>query len=296
MYCGYACGEQIFFANGDLFTLAKKEIVDVTVKFHDVLRVGERGFCPVAKSGFIKCKISSKRKHRGEELLYENNEYGKNIKFYLENRCVKEGGIRYIRLFDENHWHVPFYCVATARMQGDFLIIEFQECAGCGAAENNHHTVKARNITKENIEKIHLDFENGDGIEIFSEEIQDFQLNFEKELVWGSAAFERQLHSGYIRLKLDKEITWRKVNGDWEEGKIKPGKLEKRICGKGKSDIDICHLYVTYDYAGYCMDLEECIEVEDIRPIDEQEEDEWGYVSGYAEKQKDGTIMIVLGK
>jgi hypothetical protein len=43
---------QIFFSNGDFFTLSKTEIVDVAITFYDELRVGESGFCPIAKSGF----------------------------------------------------------------------------------------------------------------------------------------------------------------------------------------------------------------------------------------------------
>ena len=158
MNCEYFCKKksfasesveeaQIFFANGDFFTLAKKEIVEISVNFYDELCVGERGFCAVAKNGFIKCKINGK-KHRGEQLLYKNNEYGKDIKDYLENRCVKEGGIRYVRLFDENHWHMPFYCIAGARMEDDFLIFEFQEQVGNAAADSEYHTVRARAITK----------------------------------------------------------------------------------------------------------------------------------------------------
>lgn len=307
MNCEYFCKKksfiakeieqaQIFFTNGDYFTLTKTEIVEISVKFYDELRVGERGFCAVAKNGFIKCKINGKKKRRGGQLLYKNSEYGKDIKDYLENRCVKEGGIRYVRLFDENHWHVPFYCIASARKEDDFLILEFQEEVGDATADNEHHTVRARAITKESIQRINLDFENCDEIEIFQEEIQDIQLNFEKELGWGSSAFERKLHNGFIRLKFDKKFVWRKSNVDWISGKDTLDKLKKRLCGKGRSEIDICHLYITYDYAGYCMSLEECIHVDDIRPIKEQDEDEWDYISGYAEKQKDGSILIVFGE
>ena len=286
---------QIFFTNGDFFTLIKEEIMKISVKFYDELRVGERGFCAVAKKGFLKCKINAK-KHSGEQLLYENNEYGKDIKAYLENRCVKEGGICYVRLFDENHWHTPFYCIADARKEDDLLILEFREGGGTGTADKEHHTVRAREITKETIEKIDLDFENCDGIEIFQEEIQEMQLNFEKELDCGSSAFERKLRNGFIRLKFNKKITWRRSNVDWESGKDTLNKIKKRLCGKGRSETDICHLYVTYNYAGYGMNLQECVRIDDIRPVQEQEEDEWNYISGYAEKQKDGSIMIVFGE
>ena len=306
MNCEYFCKKktliangveeaQIFFLNGDFFTLTKKEILEVSIKFYDELCVGERGFCAVAKSGFLKCKINGKN-HRGNQLLYEDKEYGKDIKTYLENRCVKEGGIRYMRLFDENHWYVPFYCIANARMEDDFLIFEFQEQVGYAAAESEYHTIRARAITKETVEKIDLDFENCVGIEIFQEEIQEMQLNFEKELEWSSFSFTRKLRNGFIRLKFNKNITWRKSNVCWTSERDTLTKIKNRLCGKGRSEIDICHLYITYNYAGYCMELEECVEVDDIRSAREIEEDEWIYISGYAEMQKDGSIMIVFGK
>ena len=306
MNCEYFCKKrtfvaneveeaQVFFSNGDFFTLVKEEILEISVKFYDELRVGEKGFCAVAKSGLLKCKINGK-KDRGNQLLYENGEYGKDRKTYLENRCVKEGGIRYVRLFDENHWHMPFYCIADARMEDDFLIFEFQEQVSCSADDGEYHTVRARAITKETVEKINLDFENCDGIEIFQEEIKEMQLNFEKELEWSSSSFTRKLSNGFIRLKFNRDITWRKANVGWVSGRDTLDKIRKRLCGKGRSEIDICHLYISYDYAGYCMGLEECVEIDDIRPVQEQEEDEWNYISGYAEKQKDGSILIVFGK
>ena len=306
MNCEYFCKKksfvankveeaQIFFSNGDFFTLTRKEILEVSVKFYDELRAGEKGFCAVAKSGFFKCKINAK-KYSGNQLLYENKEYGKDMKTYLENRCVKEGGICYVRLFDKNHWYVPFYCIASARTEDDFLIFEFQEQASIIAADSEYHTVRARAITKETVEKIYLSFENCDGIEIFQEEIQQMQLNFEKELEWSSSSFTRKLCNGFIHLKLNKDITWRKTNIGWMSGRDTLAKIKNRLCGKGRSEINICHLYITYNYAGYCMELEECVEIDDIRTVQEQEKDEWNYISGYAEIQKDGSVMIVFGK
>ena len=47
---------QMFFRNGDYCELSKGEIIEVDINFYDTLISGERGFCPIAKSGFIKCK------------------------------------------------------------------------------------------------------------------------------------------------------------------------------------------------------------------------------------------------
>ena len=34
----------------------------------------------------------------------------------------------------------------------------------------------------------------------------------------------------------------------------------------------------------------------DIRSVEEQENDEWNYISGHAEKQTDGSILIIFGE
>ena len=77
--------------------------------------------------------------------------------------------------------------------------------------------------------------------------------------------------------------------------------METRLCRDRIDDIDICHLYVEYKHAGYCRSYEECLCVEDIRPMEEieREEEENGfgsYISGYAKREKDGSILIVFGK
>ena len=90
--------------------------------------------------------------------------------------------------------------------------------------------------------------------------------------------------------------------------------IEKRICDKGLSTIDICHLYVYYhnyvladeviqiDALYYKEDNEiEQYKIDDYGDYenDEDEYDEYDdlpYVSGYAEKQSDGSILIVFGE
>ena len=131
-------------------------------------------------------------------------------------------------------------------------------------------------------------------------------MNFNKKLCWNSSGYARTVNNGFIKLKLDKENTWRKTNlaAEWL-GKSAKGiaPLEKRLVGKkGRDEIDICHLYVTYNYAGYCINREECIEIHDVRPYEcfENPENEDVYdesfISGYAERQDDGSILIVFGK
>ena len=293
---------QIFFRNGDYFELSKGEIIEMDIQFYDTLIEGERGFCPVAKSGFIKCKIKEKTPTYSRAFVYNQKEWAKNRKEYLEQRCVNEGGIYYLRLFDHNHWHYGIYAEIVAYLENGYLILRFQENKTYGSADKEYHTVNACNLTKSVIEKIDLDFENCDGFDIYQEEIQEMNINFEKQLKWSSSCFGREIKNGFIRIKLNKELTWRHVNVYNCNEKI-PNikKLERRLCGRGIDDCDICHLYVQYNYAGYCMNHEECIHIEDIRPFEElpdiDEEDIYPcFISGYAKREKDGSILIVFSK
>lgn len=291
---------QIFFRNGDYFELSGNEIVDISLQFYDTLIANERGFSPVVKSGYIKCKFNKLAPKYDSSLLYNQKDYKKDRKTYLEERCVNEGGLYYVRLFDKHNWHDGIFGDIIAYKDGDEIVLSFQANKIYGKADKEYHTVTAPNVTKSVIEKINLDFENCDGIEIFREEILDMQLNFEERLEWNSSCFGRDLRNGFIRLRFDEDITWRKADICCGEKKNTIKNFTKRLCGKGVDDIDICHLYVTYNYAGYCLDREECIGVPDIRPIEEQEhEDENGicyHVSGYAKKENDGSILIMFGK
>jgi len=299
-------GAQLFFRNGDYIELQKEEIIDVSLQFYDTLVAGEKGFCPVAKSGYIKCKLKEKRTKYDRALLYNEKEFRKDKKQCLENRFLNEGGLFYVRLFNEYCWHMGIYGDIVASKDGEYLLFSFKENETYGTFDDGYHKVKAPNITRKAVEKITLDFENCDGFEIFQEEIIDVQLTFERELTWTSSCYGREIRGGYIRLKLDKELTWRWVNVyNCDERPLKIKKLERRLCGKGFDDMDICHLYITYRYAGYAMKRVECLDTKQIFPqnitpqngdIDDEFDDEIPYVSGYAKKEKNGTILIVFGK
>ena len=293
---------QMFFRNGDYFELSKGEIIEIDINFYDTLIAGEHGFCPIAKSGFIKCKIKEKAPKHARAFVYNQNEYAKNRKEYLEQRCVNEGGIYYLRLFDCNHWHYSIYVETVASLENGYMILRFQENQTYGSADKEYHTVNTCNITKTIVEKICLDFENCDSFDIYQEEIQEININFKRQLEWTSSCFGREIENGFIRLKLNKELTWRYVNVyNCNEKVPNIKKLERRLCGKGIDDCDICHLYVSYNYAGYCKDYKERIKINDIRPIAEleKETEENGfssYISGYAKRETDGSILIVFGK
>ena len=116
---------QFFFANGDYFTLTHDELAEADVKFYDKLSAVNMGFCPFACGGYIRCKIKENKTKRDGHLLYRCDAYGKTVNEYIKNRCLSEGDIRYIRLFNKNHWSFCFYCVTTVRLQDDFLVFEF---------------------------------------------------------------------------------------------------------------------------------------------------------------------------
>lgn len=292
---------QVFFRNGDFFELTGSEIISISLQFYDTLIANEQGFSPVVKSGYIKCKLKKSAPKYDNSFLYNDNEYVANRKLYLEERCVNEGGIYYFRLFDKYCWHHGIFGDVIAVKDGDYIIFTFQENKIYGSAEKNYHTLMAPNVTKKAVEKICLDFENCESFDVFKEEIVDMQINFKKELDWNSSCYGRTINNGFIRLRLNKSLTCRYVNVFSNEKIANIKKLEKRLCGDGEDDIDICNLYVSYTHAGYYRPYEERITIYDIRDAKEieSEEDEDGYsayISGYATKERDGSILIVFGK
>ena len=301
---------QVFFTNGDYFEIPKREIVGIDVQFYDNLVAGEQGFCAVAKSGFIKCKIINKRNSRCYARLYNYKEFLKNRKTCLENRCVNEGGVCYFRLFDNNHWHYPIKADVVAAMCDDYLVFNFVENATFGSFDKDFHVVNISDLTKDSVEYIDLDFENCENFVVYPEEIQDISINFKKELIWNSGSLGREVESGYLRLKLNRRFTWRDFTLHDCDKLTSVNKLEHRLCGKGIDDCDICHLYITYHYAGYGISFKECVDIHDIRYVgqptnwddlgtdddSDEDDDDPIFVSGYAKREKDGSILIVFGK
>ena len=121
-----------------------------------------------------------------------------------------------------------------------------------------------------------------------------------------------------MRIKFNKEFIDPHYYENIYDYQKKPSikKLEERIVGKGESEIDICHLYVTYLRGGTSFYLEECIYVPELKTknadadsdskdtLPDVKEDDGEYyheeyepfISGYAKRDKDGSILIVFGK
>ena len=315
MNCKYTCKKknydlkkikkaQILFFNGDFVEVFGKEISGLEVSLYDNLVYFNNCYFPVAKSGFIKIKISNKKPKYDASAVYNEKEYSKDRKTYIEKICAEEG-VFAILFFDDLNWHDTIFCNIIAKKEDDFLILSFLEYPSLGSSDGENHVINLKNVNKKDFIILHLDFENCDGIDVYQDEIKEINLNFKKELEWNSDGYARVVKNGYIRLKFNKYYhAGRKVN--MYVGNNKPitlKHLEKRICGKGEDDVDICHLYISNYFCGYGLKKEEIIGINDLSEYpdnygddDIEIEDYIPYISGYAKKQKDGSILIYFGK
>ena len=187
--------------------MSGSEIVDISLQFYDTLIANEKGFSPVVKSGYIKCRFSKLAPRYDSSLLYNQKEYKKDRKTYLEERCVNEGGLYHIRLFDKNNWHDGIFGDIIAYKDSEVVVLSFQANRTYGTADKNYHTVMLPNVTKQVFEKIDLDFENCDSFEIFQEEILDIQINCKKQLEWNSSSYGREISNGFMEFR-DNDILY----------------------------------------------------------------------------------------
>ncbi len=313
MNCQYTCkkkkydlkeigGAQILLLNGDFIRLSKKEILKIEVSLYDKLIHFNNCYFPVAKSGFIKLKIVDRKPKYDNSSVYNLKEYTKDRKSFIEKICAEEG-VFAIRLFDNLKWGDTIFGNILAKKENDFLILTFSESLSLGSADGENHVVNLKNVRKEDSRIIHLNFENCDGIDVYQDEIKEINLNFEKELEWNSKGYARVIKDGCIRLKFNKDYNdGRKANVCLKNNKLTLKDLEKRICGNGEDDVDICHLYVSNNYCGYGLEKEEAISLNNLSEYpknyseDDEEEIYIPYISGYAKKEKDGSILITFGK
>lgn len=296
----------IFFDNGDHVEVKGSEVVKASVNTFDRLVRHEYGACPIAAGGFIKLNISNK--HRfvyASKFLYNLQEFEKDRKTYIKDRCVYQSRITELWLFNSDNWHYVLLGEISAKIDGDYLILEFHPQTSMGIISDDYYTINLPNVTKDAILNIDLDFENCESFVVYHDEILEINLDFYQELVWGASEFYRKVKSGYIKLKLDKERLCREYNF-LSEKILRTKDFERRLCGKtGEKIHDICHLYLTYREPGYARNLRECIDVGDIKSDEEIEwlenEEETGefyyyFEGGCSKKLKDGTIVIAFGK
>lgn len=109
----------IFFENGDFLEIDGSEIIDFSINTYDKLIRSHKGYNPVVESGYFKLKISNKPAFtRRSHFLYNENEFKKNRKLYIENRCINESKITEIWLFDSLNWHNVLHCELKAKIDG----------------------------------------------------------------------------------------------------------------------------------------------------------------------------------
>jgi hypothetical protein len=300
---------QIFFYDGNYVSINKKEIVSTSINYYDKLIWEENCLCPVGKNGFVKLKIEDKiLSYYNESFLYDSEEFEKDRKSYIINRCINEGRIKCVRLFNYLNWHITIYGNIVATCEDDYLILNYVPNELFGSADSKNTSINLNPLDKNEISNIELSFENFDRFTVYREEIIDINLTFCKQLEWGGGDFFRNIDGGYLRVKLDKTIDYREYRFLSNIKNLPAIKyFENRLSvKKGEKPHDICHLYIEYDYAGCGSSRTECFEIEDIRSDEEIKrleklEEETGnelifFDGGYCKKLPDGSILIAFGK
>lgn len=296
----------VFFENGDYLSLNSSELAEYFVNLYDKLVRRRMGYCAIAESGFIKLKIKKHAVDYDRYFLHNPEEYLRNRKKYIENRCVNESRITEIWFFDKNSWHYILRGNIRATMDETYLRWEFLPQPQIGEASSDEHTICLGGIKTDDVFCIDLDFENCESFYVYSKEILEINLDFDKNLTWESGELYRNVVGGYIKLKLKKYYNTR-PNHLFDNDNLKKRDFERRLCGKkGFATHDISHLYISYHYSGFGNSITECLELNEIKTDSEIEqmekkEDELGriwysYKSGYARKKKDGTIILAFGE
>lgn len=255
-------------------------------------------------SGYVKLKISSKKRTspNGTAFLYDPEVYRKNRKSYIETRCAEENDVDHLILYNENNWNDMIFGDIRCHMEGDFLILQFEPNQKYGSADSDTAYIDLPDISKRDILRMDLDFENCESVTVYEDEIRDLDLTFEEQLEWDGGDFCRMVKNGVLKLKLTKDFRNRDANlYDSEQRGTTIGKITKRLCGKGQDIHDICHLYITYSYVGSGHLLKEKVGIVDMRLSEEkpavldEEFDEDIYVGGCANVERNGTVTVRFG-
>lgn len=296
---------KVVFDNGDFVPLSGDEITEISIRLYDKLILDNNDFHAVAESGLIKLKLQEKpKKMYIDSYIFNYKEYKKNRIEYIKNRLATVGGIKSISFYNENNHHKTVYGDILAEIEGDYIILRYMSKQIGEPYESENHKISLNNITRSQIRSVLLDFENCDTFLIFDSEIIDMQLNFDDSLY--DCDYSRVIKSGFIKLKLNKNIHHRNANICEDRIRYSTKDLEKRICGKHKSAMhDLCHLYINYAYTGYGANREECLTINDIKSDEtiahlealEDETDGFYYCfeGGLATRLPNGEILITFG-
>lgn len=301
----------IVFQNGNYLKISQEELADLHVTLCDRLIRFENNASFVGHSGYVKLKISSRRKtpSAGGFFLYNPVVYRKNRKDYIESRCTKENDIDHLVFYTENNWNDMIFGDIRCHMEGEFLILAFEPNPKYGPACAEMAYIDLPDVSKRDILKMVLDFENCESVTVYESEIADIDLSFDEQLEWGGGDFCRRVKSGTLKLKLSDDYRDRDANlFDPPHQGATVKMITERLCGTGQDIHNICHLYITYDYVGYGHLLEEKIAIADMSLHEEKpgvydeeldaylyDDDDYLYIGGCAKKERNGTVTVRFG-
>ena len=165
------------------------------------------------------------------------------------------------------------------------------------ARNYENFSISLHSLNKSTINKINVDFENCESFDIFKNEILELEINLDEQLYEHSGDYTRQITNGMIKVKFDPTITWRHISFLDDEKPVKVKDLKNRLLFNKKIEShDICRLYIHYNYAGFCMQKVESIEVDGEWRGEEDDDCYAEYVSGYCELLEKGVIAIHFKK
>ena len=210
----------IVFQNGNYLSIEKNELIDINVNLYDRLTRYEYSASFVGHSGYVKLKISSEKKTYSDDddctgFLYNHDVYKENRKSYIENRCTKENDINYVIFFDDNRWNDMIFGDIRCRMEGEFLVLQFEQNQKYGAVGADTAYIDMPDVSKKDILKINLVFENCESVMIYQDEIREISLTFENQLKWAGGNFCRRyeregitgiLHPDQSRFRLFRKL------------------------------------------------------------------------------------------
>ncbi len=297
------CYAQIFFRNGDYVNLSEREVISVAVKFYDSLIAKEQGFCAVGKRGKIILNINAKRPYIDDTLVYNLQNYYNDRKKYIEERCVNQGEISHVCLFDDNHVVDTIYGDIVANKKEEKLVLSFKSNSTYGAYKDENHKIMIKNVTKNSVNSILFNFTTNESFEIFKNEIIDLKIDCNSQLKTSYMGCNRQVVNGYIRIKLNKDNDNRLEDIETKSGERATIKeLEYRLCRDCQGEVDVYSLVVTYNNKytdsykelltikkGYAWAEKFNFDKEKVYHCDTG-------IGGYAKRESDGTILLVLGE
>lgn len=297
----------LVFDNGDFVELGGSIIASLSINVADRLIKSHHGFNFVVSNGYIKFDVANKNASSTNNYsLYNENEFKKNRKLYIENRCLNESNVTEIWLFNNGDEYQVLHCDTKAYKKGKFLILEFQSTQHFTDFSSDKAVANIKDIKKADVFKIELGFENCEGLTIYKSEIRDFKLNFDDALAFFSGNLLRKVTGGYILVKFDKYYNGHNYHS-FDNNKINVADIIKRLCeNKNVSIHDICYLNIDYNHAGCTNDTYcEQIVVDDIKSEEEIEallreeeqtfEEKYLFEGGYCKKVDKDTVLITFG-